>query len=109
MALDTILFPGLLVCGFLGIMFLVALGSSFLWLRYVDGRYRRCPECGRKGAGYVVETELVDSRSHIDFKGRSRTRVTVETHNDHYQCEHCQHMWTAKFQKTDRIALKKPK
>lgn len=103
------LYLGLLVCGLLSIMFLVALGSSFLWLRHVDARYRQCPECEQKGTGYVVETMLVDTKSHLDFKGRSRTRVTVETHKDHYRCEQCGHMWTATFRQTSRAVMKTPR
>lgn len=107
MNLDGIIYPGLVVCMLLAIMLIMAVGSSYLWLRHVDGSYRKCPSCGKAGAGYVLETNLLNSQTHVDHKGRAPARVTKETFEDLYECEHCKHQWKVKFQKTDRKDLKK--
>ncbi|MFQ5615057.1 MAG: hypothetical protein ACE5GO_01135, partial [Anaerolineales bacterium] len=85
------IFPSLLICGFIGLVILIGIAASMVWFRYVDGYLRACPECHRRGAGYIVETETVSSHSHTDYKGRNPVRITEEHIIDHYQCEHCDH------------------
>lgn len=105
MTFNDVFYPGLLICGLVVAMLLVSLVSSYIWLRHVDSRYRKCPNCHKSGVGTVVETQLLTSSSHIDHKGRRPARVTVETHEDQYQCEACDHRWTVNFQEKKRQEL----
>lgn len=97
-----IFYPGLVICGLLLLMLLVSVLSSYIWLRHVDSRYRTCPECGKKGVGSVVETNVIEAATHIDHKGRRPKRVTVSTHEDVYHCEACDHRWTVNFKEEQR-------
>ena len=109
MNLDAIFYPGLLMCGFMILALLAIFGSILYWMRHADAQYRKCPECGQLGAGYIVNSELVDSQSHIDHKSWRRKKIIVENIEDQYECEHCKHNWTVDFQRASRTALKTPK
>jgi DNA-directed RNA polymerase subunit RPC12/RpoP len=98
-------FPVLLLCGFFGIILLVGIGSTYLWLVWLDKEATKCPECGEKGAGELVETEVIQSRVYTEWKdawgifGRDPSRrqlmqVTEKTYEDHFECEYCGHQWT---------------
>jgi hypothetical protein len=97
-----IFYPLLLIVIMLVLMAVVGIGTSMVWLRVMDGRLRKCPNCNQKGGGYITESETLDSRSHMDFKGREPMRITIEELNDHYKCEQCGHTWSITFQRTDR-------
>ena len=105
MNINEVLFPTLLVCGFLGIMILVGVVFSYIWLVYLDRRFRRCPQCGKSGSGNLVATEVLDSRSRIEWRNagrfmekgvdrRQQLRVTEQVHEDTFECEQCGHRWT---------------
>lgn len=108
MDVNAIFYTGLLVCGFVVLIIVVISGSIFFWFRHVDNRYRQCPECGELGTGYVVDSEVVSSRSFIDHKGWKRKQINLETIKDTYECEHCKHTWTVEFEQAHRTVLKTP-
>ncbi len=104
-----ILFPSLIVCGIFAIMLAVAIGCSYLWLLQLNKRATKCPKCGKPGAGELLDSEVIDSKSHMDWKTRSGTfresnpiRVTEEIYKDHFECRYCGHRWmkTAQWTKT---------
>jgi hypothetical protein len=102
-----VFFPSLIVCGISGLMLAVAIGCSYLWLVWLNKRETKCPECGRAGAGELVESKVIDSRSHLDWKKRSGpfqdtgpVRVTEETYEDHFECQYCGYRWTKTTQWT---------
>ena len=95
----------LLLCAALAIVLVVSTAVSYLWLRYVDALARKCPQCQTKGAGEVLEYEVVDSKSYVDSAAaqkiprRFRRRVkpiTVEEkkYKVDYKCNQCGHEWT---------------
>lgn len=109
-----VVFPSLIVCGIFAIMLAVAIGCSYLWLAWLGKRATKCPECGKTGAGELVESEVIDSKSHLDWKGRSGTsqqasplRVTEETYEDHFECRYCGHRWIKVAQWTKTIPEKR--
>ena len=111
-----VFFPSLIVCGIFAIMLAVAIGCSYLWLVWLGKRATKCPECGKMGAGELVESEVIDSKSHLDWKGRSGTsqqasplRVTEETYEDHFECRYCGHRWMKTAQWTKTIPEKRDK
>ena len=99
-----IIFIPLLICGMLGIMMAVATGFTYLWLRHVEGEATRCPQCQSKGAGEVLDYELIEARSYIEsgvtrwLPRRHRRRahpVQVEEikYKVNYRCSQCGHEW----------------
>lgn len=103
--MDSGVFPLLLlVCGILVFIPVVGIGLSYLGLLVVDGEVRRCPECHRRGAGDIINSEVIDKLSYTDSSGkwnqllnpaklRRQIQVTEKTHQDHYECRHCGHQW----------------
>lgn len=106
---SQVVYPVLLICGLLALMLVVGTSATYLGLRVVGARFGTCPNCGRRGAGRIVENEVIDSRSHMDFKSRTPKRVTVKTFEDHWQCQHCGHEWTKTARETERKAVKSSK
>jgi predicted RNA-binding Zn-ribbon protein involved in translation (DUF1610 family) len=105
-----ILYPLVLTGGICGIVLLVSIGFAYLGLVWMNRRATKCPECGKVGAGELVESELINSmvrtemRTHLGLFRRetSPVQVTEETYEDHFECQHCGHRWTkiAKWTKT---------
>jgi DNA-directed RNA polymerase subunit RPC12/RpoP len=106
-----ILYPTLLVCGFFGVILLVGIGFTYLWLLWLNAEAVKCPECGRRGAGELEESEVITRRSYNEWKegsnilGRSvgrrqQIRVTEQTYDDQFACKHCGHRWTKTAQET---------
>jgi predicted RNA-binding Zn-ribbon protein involved in translation (DUF1610 family) len=98
-----ILFPTLLVFGFFGLIILVGIVFSYLWLRWLNAEATKCPECGRKGGGELVESKVINSSAFTQWKetrnifGQSahrQVRVTQKTYEDHFECKQCGHQWT---------------
>lgn len=102
MSAREIIFPVMIICGFATAAILVAMMTTGWLFRVTDGRLRQCPNCKRKGAGYIFKTDTVESQSHMDFSGRTPLRITNESFEDHYECEHCGHTWIIPFQRTSR-------
>lgn len=86
-------------------MLVVSTVFSYLWLRYIDAEARKCPQCQTKGAGEVLEYELVDSRSYVDsaavqkmprkFRRRAKpVQVEEKKYKVDYKCNQCGHEWT---------------
>ena len=97
-------FPTLLLCGFFGIILLVGIGSAYFWLVWLGKEATKCPECGEKGAGELVESKVTHSRVYTEWKdtsrmfsrasrGRQPIRVTEKTYEDHFKCKYCDHQW----------------
>ncbi len=108
-------FPVLLLCGFFGIILLVGIGSTYLWLVWLDKEATKCPKCGKKGAGELVETKVLQSRVYTEWKdawgilGRDPSRrqlmqVTEKTCEYRFECEYCGHQWTTTAQERKRSA-----
>jgi Zn ribbon nucleic-acid-binding protein len=99
-----ILFPTLLVFGFFGIIILVGIVFSYVWLRWLYAGATQCPECGQRGGGEMTESKVIDSTAYTQWKetrnifGQStkmrRVQVTQTTYVDHFECENCGHQWT---------------
>ncbi|MGD1994972.1 MAG: hypothetical protein PVI59_17395 [Anaerolineae bacterium] len=108
-----VLFPSLLICGLFGVILLVGIGFSYLGLVWLHKEMTKCPECSRRGAGELVEREVVASEVNTEWKdrrgifGRDRDRrqlvqVTEETYEEHFECQYCGHCWTRTTQETQR-------
>jgi transcription elongation factor Elf1 len=106
-------FPVLLLCGFFGIILLVGIGSTYLWLVWLDKEATKCPKCGKKGAGELVETKVLQSRVYTEWKDTPRIfsrdprrrqpiQVTEKTYEDHFKCKYCGHQWTTTSQERKR-------
>ena len=103
-----VLCPSLMICGLFGVILLVGIGSSYLWLVWSGKEATKCPECGKRGAGELVESKVIHSKAHTEWKTRSSlfrqdvrpVRVIEETHEDHYECQYCGHRWTKTAQWT---------
>jgi transcription elongation factor Elf1 len=100
-----VLYPFLMMCGFSGLMLLVGIGSSYLWLVWWGKEATKCPECGKRGAGELVESKVTRSRVYTEWRdrwgifGRDASKrqliqVTEKTYEDHFKCEHCGYRWT---------------
>lgn len=98
-----IVFPLLLVCGAFAVMILVAIISTYFLLLWYNAQATKCPECGRKGGGEVVDSNVIDSKTYTQWKdartmfrrdpARRPVRVTEKTYEDHFVCKHCGHKW----------------
>jgi hypothetical protein len=102
----AILYPSLLVCAFFGLILLVGIGFSYLWLRMLDRRMRKCPRCQKVGAGAVTESTVIASKNYMDFQRQPPARVAVKTYEDHYECQYCGHKWTKTAEETTRTTVK---
>ena len=102
----NILYPTLLICGLVTAIILI---SVVLTVLFLDRHLRACPECHRRGTGYIVDTETLESNTHIDYRGGQAARVTKEHLVDHYECEHCGHQWTRTIRRTERTPHKRLK
>ncbi len=102
--MGDVFFPLMLVCGFFGIIILVGIVFSYLWLRWLNAQMTKCPECGRKGAGELVNTDVINAKSYTVWKDarnvlgwdasrRRRVRVTENTYEDSFRCQFCGHQW----------------
>ena len=100
-----VLCPSLMICGLFGVILLVGIGSSYLWLVWSGKEATKCPECGKRGAGELVESKVIHSRVYTEWKEawgifgrdlsqRQLIQVTEKTYEDHFKCEHCGHQWT---------------
>ena len=108
-----VVFPSLIMCGLFAIILVVGIGSSYFWLTWLNKRATKCPECGKTGAGELVESKLIESTSRLERKTRSgaflqnakSVRVTEETCEDHFECRYCGHRWirTAQWTKTSPL------
>jgi hypothetical protein len=112
--LDSFVFPLLLVCGIFSVIILMGIGISYLSLRWFYAEINKCPECGRRGAGEFLDSEVVNTNARIETKNTSmrfggstaqRVRITETTHKERYRCENCGHEWerTTQEKKTDPI------
>jgi hypothetical protein len=104
MDIGGIVYPLFLVCVIFGIMMLIAIGSSYLWLVVLDAEGRMCPNCRRKKAGNLTTTEIIDSTSYRKWMrtrefGSAGTRklrlveITEKNYQDYYECQYCEHKW----------------
>jgi DNA-directed RNA polymerase subunit RPC12/RpoP len=100
----SIVYPTLLVCGFFGVILLVGIGFTYLWLLWWNAEAVKCPECGRRGAGELVESDVIARKSYTQWRdgknilgrsvaGRHQIRVTEQTYDDQFACKHCGHRW----------------
>ena len=96
------LIPLVVVCGLFGSLVLMGIFISYLSLRYFYGEMSKCPECGRREAGEFIDSEVVESKTHIEHKKPAlgfgddlgkRVRITEKTHKEQYRCAHCGHEW----------------
>ena len=108
-----VIFPSLIVCGIFAIMLAVGIGFSYVWLVWLNKRATTCPACGKTGAGELVESEVIDSSAHLEWKTHSSrflqnagpVRVTEKTYEDHFKCRYCGHQWTETAQEKKRGPL----
>ena len=97
-----VLYPSFLVCGMFGVILLVGIGFSYLWLVWLNKQATKCPECAKKGAGELVESNVIDSRIRTERRTRiglfrqdeSMVQVKEEMYEDQFECQYCGHRWT---------------
>ena len=99
-------YPFFALCGFLLIFVIILFVTMGLWYRYVDNNVRGCPECETRGSGYIINTEVLNSSSHVERKGLRRYRITEEHLVDTYQCSNCHHEWTRTLNQKTRMPIK---
>ena len=102
-----------------GIMILVGIVSSYLFLVWLGKEMTKCPECGKRGAGELVESKVINSRVYTEWKQarslfnrgpsqRQPIQMTKETYEDHFKCEYCGHQWTKTGQERKRTQRPSP-
>ena len=64
-------YPVLLACGLFSIILVVGIGFSYLWLVWVGKEATKCPDCGERGAGELVESEMIYLKVHTEWKDAS--------------------------------------
>jgi predicted RNA-binding Zn-ribbon protein involved in translation (DUF1610 family) len=107
--IGDVFYPVALICVFFSLIILVGIGASYLWLRWLNARMTRCPACGQKGGGELVSSDVVTTKSYIDWKDAAHSkgvRVREQTYADHFRCEHCGHEWETTGQEKKRVPLK---
>ena len=115
--MGDVLYPLLIICALFGVFMLVAVGSSYFLLRWYQAEMTRCPQCRRRGAGELMESEEVGSKAYIRPKNvrtlldrltraPQRVRVTEKTYDDHYRCRRCGHEWTAQGKEREQELIK---
>ena len=115
MGWSDILVPSLMICGLLGVMLVVGIGFSYLWLVWWNKQATKCPQCGKREAGEPGESKVIHSKAHVEWKTSSGlfrqdvrpVRVIEETYEDHYECRYCGHRWTKTAQWTRTTPEKK--
>jgi ribosomal protein L37AE/L43A len=100
MNIFEIIYPTLVMCGPIALVLILGIVITALWLKIMDKNIRACPKCGRKAAGFIVETTTERLGSRMDYKRRNPVRITTEKVTDHYQCEFCGHRWEKSFNRT---------
>jgi hypothetical protein len=80
--------------------------GGYLLARSVDRDYRACPNCKRKAAGTITDTEVEILSTQIDRSKLTPMRVTREKVTDQYKCEYCGHTWEKTFEREDSKPLK---
>jgi hypothetical protein len=93
----------LVILAFFAVLWVI---GGFLLARSVDRNYRACPECKRKGAGYIVDTDIEILGTQIDRNKLTLFRVSREKVTDYYQCEVCQNTWEKSFMRENRTPMK---
>ena len=109
MDIGAVFYPLLLVCALLGVMLLVGIGFSYLWLRVLGARFNTCPNCHKQDAGRIVESVVLDSQSRMEFRRHPPSRVTERTLEDRWECQYCGHQWTKTAKEIDRVAVDRSK
>jgi hypothetical protein len=108
--------PIVVICTIFALLVLFGIWVTYLGLREWDRRKRACPNCGRKGSGDVIESDVISTRSYVDTRqvgkaklGRSTTwgaiRVTETQYEDLYQCSICGHRWTRESAEVERVPV----
>ena len=105
MSLIDLLFFALvivIILAFFGVIWMI--GGYYL-AHKVDQDYRSCPACKTKGAGTIIDSEVVLLSNSIDRTKLTPYRVKREKVTDQYQCESCQHTWEKTFDREDRSPI----
>ena len=76
-------------------------------LKFMYRNILACPECGKKSAGEICDTDEIQLSSHIDHRGRKAVRIKEVEITDHYKCTECAHTWSRSFKRTERIPIEK--
>ncbi len=105
-------YPVLSICGLFGVILALGIGFFYLWLLYLGKKASKCPECDRKGAGELLESEVIHSKVYTEWRDasgfrkgsgeRQQIQVTEKMYEDHFKCEHCGHEWTTTAQEIER-------
>jgi DNA-directed RNA polymerase subunit RPC12/RpoP len=104
--MTDILIPIGLLCVFVALFVGVTIGFTYLWLLWYNASMTRCPECGKRGAGELVNSRVLSSKSYLDqneMKKGKVVRITEKTHEDEFECQYCGHRWTSMAEHTQRL------
>ncbi|GAB4580870.1 MAG: hypothetical protein Fur0022_36140 [Anaerolineales bacterium] len=97
----------LIFFGFLAVFAVFWLISGWIIYRVVDHKLRRCPNCKRGAAGFIMQTETEYLGIQMDRTGKELVRIKSEKVLDYYECQHCQHTWTRSFVRKERTPMHK--
>ncbi len=100
---STVLYLMLVLCGLLSALLAAVV---YFTINSLDRRFRRCPECGQTGTGYIYDTEIIESTAHIDYRVNNPMRTKEVRTVDQYECEQCGHQWTRTMERTERTPYK---
>jgi hypothetical protein len=81
--------------------------AGFLIYRFVDRKLRACPNCRKRAAGMIQETEIEPLTTKIEHTGKESVQIKSEKVTDHYQCKHCEHTWLRTYERKERIPIEK--
>jgi len=102
-------YPLGVICGLFGVFILAQIVIAYIWLRWLNAKATTCPECGHKGAGELLDSDVIDSTEYVQWRDvrsffgrragkRRRVEVSDKTYEDHFECRYCGHRWTSTTQ-----------
>jgi len=98
-------YPFLALCGFLLFAGITITITIVLWFRHIDNSLRACPECGKKGTGHIIETDILNETTTFERRGFRTYRFKDEHLVDTYQCDNCGHEWTRTLKRKTQFPI----
>jgi hypothetical protein len=78
---------------------------GFIIFRVVDRKLRACPDCKRRAAGIITNTEIEELGLQVDHTGKEPMRIKSEKVTDQYECKHCGHIWMRTYERKERTPV----
>jgi hypothetical protein len=112
-------YPLLVGFGLFAVVLVIGTVFAYFFLVWWSKELTKCPECGKRGAGALVESTEIGSRVYTEWRNerdwtsfkptrRQLYQVTEETRRDRLKCESCGHQWTrtAKQSQSEKLPTK---